>query len=116
MSQDVDLCIAFYKAVKRRSFCLICHDTDNIEFHHISPADKLSEVTKVAKLGNLDLLKAEFNKTLPLCSRDHKAVHAGRIKGWLFGRTIHGKPSDAREAVKFMPFLDKLEVLEHATH
>ena len=111
MDQDVDLCQAFYLAVKRQSFCLICRSPE-VQFHHVFPEHKIAEVCKVAKLGNMNLLIDEFNKVVPLCEPDHRAVHRGRIKGWLFGRTVHGAPSHANEAVKHMPFLERIEMPE----
>ena len=105
-----DLCLSFYRAVKRNSLCLICNTNENIQFHHIIPAEKLTEVYKVAAMGNMRLLRDEFNKTVPLCDADHKAVHKGRITGWLLGKTVHGGYSDHSQAIKHMPYLNRLEV------
>lgn len=95
----------FYQAVKERSFCLICNSPDH-QFHHVRPAEKIGEIARIARVGNLDLLKHEFNKCVPLCEACHRAVHKGRIAGWMDGATNYGRISNDRVARRYMPFLE----------
>lgn len=97
MAADSEVTKQFYYAVKSRSSCLIC-DNPNIQFHHIKPSEKVAEVCKVARVGDMGLLMAEFRKVVPVCDHDHRDIHAGKIKGWLFGKTIHGAPSSGQVA------------------
>jgi hypothetical protein len=77
----------------------------NIQFHHIFPAEKVSEVHKIAKSGDLKATIAELDKCLPVCDPDHRAIHKGLRRGWLSGQFDNGKPSDALLALPYMPYL-----------
>lgn len=105
MAHKIDLCVAFYKAVKDRCKCLICA-ASNPQFHHVSPSEKISEVHRIARIGNMDLLVNEFNKCVPLCEIHHRDVHSGKTAGWLDGLFDNGRKSDSIIAMRYMPFLD----------
>lgn len=95
----------FYRAVKDKSCCLICGNTKT-QMHHVSPAEKVSEIGKIAQTGNMGLLRHEFSKVVPLCDACHRAVHKGKIAGWMNGVTNYGKLSNDRVARRYMPFLE----------
>ncbi len=105
MSRPSSLTWAFYQAVKERSFCLICNTPDH-QFHHTRPAHKIAEIGKLARLGNMDLLKHEFEKVVPLCDVHHRGVHRGHIDGWMDGVNDKGKLSNDHKARRFMPWLE----------
>lgn len=111
MQTTSDLTVAFYKAAKKRCFCFICGDPV-IQLHHVRPDQKVAEVAKIARFGDMASLRAEFNKCVPLCDRDHRAVHLGKIKGWMLGQTVHGVDSHDHEARKWMPMLDVIGIDE----
>jgi hypothetical protein len=100
-----DVGVAFYKAVKQTSNCLVCHTHRDLTFHHVEPAKKLSEVHKVARNGGLFTLMAEFNKCVPLCWEHHAEVHKGMRPGWLLGLTNQDKQSHSLIAQRFMPYI-----------
>jgi hypothetical protein len=101
-----ELGLIFYKTVKHHSHCLLCHSTYNLQFHHVEPDQKVSEVFKIASAGDLAATIRELNKCVPLCDPDHKAVHKGLIKGWLKGQFENGRQSDALHALPYMPYLN----------
>lgn len=95
----------FYLAVKDMSYCVIC-GVAHTQMHHCRPADKITEVGRIARLGNMDLLRHEINKTIPLCDAHHRAVHRGRISGYMDGAYDDGRPSRGHLAARFMPWLE----------
>lgn len=103
-----ELALQFYKHVKHNSHCLICLSSYNLNFHHVEPAQKVSEVFKVAKNGDLAATIAELQKCVPVCDPDHRAIHRGLRRGWLAGQFDNGKPSDATHALPYMPYLSWL--------
>lgn len=90
--------------MKEASYCVICGEK-NIQFHHCNPAEKVSEIGKLARLGNLPLLRAEFAKVIPLCEAHHRGTHRGHIQGYMNGTFDNGKPSSDHHALRFMPWL-----------
>ncbi len=99
------IAVAFYKAVKHNSSCLICTSKDGLAFHHVNPEQKLAEVGKIAQMGNLPQLVDELNKCVPLCWTHHREVHKGLRKGWLEGLDDKGRPSDSTIAKRYMPYV-----------
>jgi hypothetical protein len=99
-----DVGFAFYKAVKRNSFCLVCENSE-VTFHHVNPSEKLDTIGKIAQRGALIDLVAEFNKCVPLCWTHHREVHSGLRQGWLDGLTDKGKQSHHLIAQKYMPYV-----------
>lgn len=100
-----ELSILFYKTVKHNSACMICGTNNNLQFHHVEPADKISEVHKIAKNNDLATTIAEMNKCLPICDSDHRGIHKGLRRGWLKGHFDNGKPSNALFALPYLPYL-----------
>lgn len=107
---SIDLTRSFYKAVKEQSSCLICDTDRNVQFHHVNPSEKISEVGKIAMIGDMNLLVIEFNKCVALCEKHHQYVHGGLISGWLDGRFNNGRRSSGHIAEEFMPYLDYMGV------
>ena len=99
-----DVGIAFYKAIKRNSSCLVCQAPE-VTFHHVTPSEKLDNVGKIAQRGGLIDLVAEFNKCVPLCWTHHKEVHTGLRQGWLNGLTDRGLQSHHLIAQRYMPYV-----------
>lgn len=101
------IAVAFYKAVKHNSACLIegCHSKEGLSFHHVDPSLKLAEVGKIAQMGSLTQLIDELNKCVPLCWFHHKAVHKGLISGWLEGLDDKGRRSNSNTAQRYMPYV-----------
>lgn len=107
---EIDLCMAFYRAVKERSRCIVpkckCHDT---QMHHVHPRDKIAEIIKLVRLGDFSLVVAEFNKCIPLCDKHHRQVHTGARTGYLVGQFDNHIPTyDDKKARKFMPYLSHI--------
>ena len=103
---SIDLTRSFYKAVKDQSTCLICDTDKSVQFHHVDPSNKTSEVGKIAMLGDMQLLVIEFNKCVSLCEKHHQYVHGGLISGWLEGKFNNGRKSSGHIAKQFMPYLE----------
>jgi len=103
---SIDLTRSFYKAVKDQSTCLICDTDKSVQFHHVDPSNKTSEVGKIAMLGDMQLLVIEFNKCVSLCEKHHQYVHGGLISGWLEGKFNNGRKSSGHIAMRFMPYLE----------
>lgn len=99
-----ELATVFYKVIKHNSYCVICGSPD-IQFHHVNPAQKLSEIYRVAKMGDMRATITELQKCIPLCQIHHTAVHKGQILGYLDGKFDNGGKSTAHNAAKFMPYL-----------
>lgn len=95
----------FSKVVKHNSSCLICNSSYNLNYHHVFPDQKLSEVFKVARGGDLRATIDEINKCVVVCEPDHRAIHRGLRRGWLSGQFDNGKQSDALLALPYMPYL-----------
>lgn len=102
----VSLTHQFYRSVKSSTSCVYnqCGDTRSIEFHHVDPRTKVDTVYNISRTGTVEELIAEMKKCVPLCSEHHKAVHAGRIRGWLKGKFNNGKDSNSLEADHYLPF------------
>jgi len=100
-----ELALIFYKHIKHNSRCMVCSSNEHLNFHHVKPADKLSEIFKVTNMGDLDMTIAEMQKTIPLCEFDHRRVHTGRLNGWLDGHFDNGKPSSAHLAMQYTPYI-----------
>jgi hypothetical protein len=107
-----NLCLDFYMAVKPHMRCCICHRKDGVQLHHVRPADKISEVIKVAKCGIFTDLIDEFNKCVGVCDEHHREIHRGVRQGWLDGKYDNGKASHAMIARQFMPYLDWISLKE----
>jgi hypothetical protein len=50
-----------------------------LDAHHINPADKDIEVSKLLKLANQDRIRAELAKCICVCANCHRKIHAGEI-------------------------------------
>lgn len=87
---------------------MVCGSAEHITFHHIRPAEKVTEIFKVAVYGDLPATIAELQKTIPICEFDHKRIHKGNLKGWLDGHFDNGKPSTAEHAYQYSPYLNWL--------
>lgn len=103
-----ELALVFYKTIKHNSNCLICGSSYNIQFHHCEPEQKISEIFKIAKGGDLRATIEEMQKCVPVCDPDHRAIHRGLRRGWLKGEFDNGRPSHAIEALPYMPYLNWL--------
>jgi len=51
-----------------------------LEFHHLNPAEKDFEVSKWPRKTMCDVIKAELDKCVLLCSNCHRMVHAGVLE------------------------------------
>lgn len=103
-----ELATQFYKHTKHNSRCMVCGSVEHLNFHHIKPADKVTEILKVARWGDLPATISELNKTIPVCEHDHKRIHKGNLRGWLDGHFDNGKPSTAEYAMQYSPYLNWL--------
>jgi len=59
--------------------CEHCFTADNLEFHHVDPANKahdLSRMTTHSKAG----IRLEMNKCLVLCMECHKKIHSKSVE------------------------------------
>ena len=102
---SISLTWEFYKAVKEISYCVICKEKEH-QFHHVCPAEKISEIGKIARFGNISLLRHEFSKVIPLCDACHKSVHRGKKNGWMDGVADNGVKSSDYIARRWMPWLE----------
>jgi hypothetical protein len=103
-----DVSLAFYRAIKQSSRCMVCGSVEHLQMHHILPAHKVSEIIKIAKTGDLPATVAELQKTIPVCEFDHKRIHKGQLRGWLDGHFDNSKPSTAEYAYQYSPYLNWL--------
>jgi hypothetical protein len=103
-----DLATRFHQHVKANSKCMVCGSFEHITFHHIKPADKFSEVCKIARTGDLTATVNELNKTIPICEMDHTRIHRGRLSGWLDGQFDNGGVSTGQFAYQYSPYLNWL--------
>ena len=79
---DLDLKTDWYRALKRKSPCIVCSEDDPnvIELHHKHPEEKLDTVLRLVKsIKPFGVIKAETEKCVPVCSNCHKKVHYGSI-------------------------------------
>lgn len=103
-----ELAMVFYKHVKHNSHCMVCGSAEHVTFHHIKPADKVTEILKVARWGDMVATVSELNKTIPICEHDHQRIHKGNLRGWLDGHFDNGRPSTAEYAYQYSPYLNWL--------
>lgn len=101
-----ELAIVFFKTIKHNSSCVICH-APSPQFHHVNPSEKISEVAKVARMGDLKSTIEELNKCINLCQVHHTAVHKGVLPGFLNGFYDNGRRADDYYARPFMPLVEK---------
>lgn len=101
-----ELAMIFYKHVKHHSKCMVCGSVEHLNMHHIAPADKITEILKIARHGDMVATIAEIQKTIPVCEFDHRRIHRGQLKGWLDGYFDNGKLSTAENAYKYSPYLN----------
>jgi hypothetical protein len=99
-----ELAVVFYKTIKHNSCCVICQ-ASSPQFHHVLRSEKIAEVHKVAKMGDLQATIDEFQKCIPLCQVHHTAVHKGVIPGYLRGEYDNGRRADDSAAQQYMPYL-----------
>lgn len=72
----------FVDKQKEGKKCLRCGEADVIclDFHHIDPSKKISEVRTLARnTANNDLVLKEIAKCILLCSNCHRREHAKRL-------------------------------------
>jgi hypothetical protein len=100
-----DLATVFYKTIKHNSSCVICK-SPQIQFHHVLREEKIDEVGKIAKMGDLAATIQEVQKCLPVCQPHHTAIHKGIIPGYLRGNYDNGRRGDDSAAQQFMPYLN----------
>lgn len=101
-----ELALQFYKHTKHHSKCMVCGSAEHLNFHHIRPADKITEILKVARYGDMVATVAELQKTIPICEHDHKRIHRGQLRGWLDGHFDNGEPSTGQYAYQYSPYLN----------
>jgi hypothetical protein len=101
-----ELAYDFYQAIKNNSKCMVCGSPDHLNFHHVTPADKVTEIIKIIRMGDLPGSVAELQKTIPVCEDDHRRIHKGQLKGWLNGQFNSGQPSTAEHAKQYMPYVN----------
>lgn len=99
-----ELAVIFAKVVRHHSHCVVCK-ANGPQYHHVDPSTKLSEVSRVARTGDLSLTIKEINKCIPLCQTHHTAVHKGVIPGYLDGKYDNGMSSEATFARQYMPYM-----------
>lgn len=87
---------------------MVCGSAEHLNFHHIRPVDKITEILKVARHGDMVATVNEIQKTIPVCEFDHKRIHKGQLRGWLDGQFDNGKPSTAEYAYQYSPYLNWL--------
>ena len=102
----VDLTLAYYRAAKSATSCVVdkCGDR-NIQFHHVEPVAKKTEVSKLGRYGTIQELIKELEKCVPVCEKHHREIHYGLRKGWLCGRFDNGQiTNDTSKAERYLPF------------
>ena len=102
----VNLTYEYYRAVKSSSSCLVSRcGKREIQFHHVVPANKKTEVARIARHGTIDELVKELKKCVPICEEHHKEIHNGRRMCWLRGRFNNGQETnDTSIADRYMPY------------
>ncbi len=79
---------AFRQRLKNRldeykflSGCCNCDECEPVclDFHHVNPDDKVSEIGNVLFQKSIRLLAIEIRKCILLCSNCHRKFHAGKI-------------------------------------
>ena len=102
----IELTYQFYRAVKSSTSCVVpkCRIRD-VQFHHVIPEEKKHNIAEIARHGTIEELTAELKKCVPVCDGHHKAIHAGRLRGYLVGRFNSGEQTwDDSAARKHMPY------------
>lgn len=72
-----------YREFKENAECIICGETAPfvLEFHHVDPATKTGNVSRMVKDGySWDVVLAEIKKCVVVCGNDHRKIHAGWIE------------------------------------
>lgn len=103
-----ELAMRFHQHVKANSKCMVCGSFEHITFHHIKPVDKITEICKIARTGDLTATVLEMNKTIPICEMDHTRIHRGKLVGWLDGAYDNGTLSTGQFAYQYSPYLNWL--------
>jgi hypothetical protein len=68
----------FYKELKENSFCVLCDESDIVEFHHLR--DKEFSIYSGIKAGySISRIKEELKKTTSVCRNCHAKIHTGRL-------------------------------------
>lgn len=57
--------------------CSRCSETENLQFHHIDPSEKLFNISN-ARSFSFEAVQAELLKCVLLCLKCHKAEHAAK--------------------------------------
>lgn len=105
---DIDLTRTFYHVAKRQMKCVICRSPNDIDMHHVKPAEKVNTVYALSYSGDIASLVVEFKKCIPICRPHHKDVHMGRFTGWMDGKFDNGKLSSGYKAAKYMPYISRV--------
>lgn len=73
--------VLFLNNYKKNLHCLICKENESccLDFHHLNPEQKITEIARLMKGGSLRKLKEELLKCIPLCANCHRKLHAGLI-------------------------------------
>lgn len=79
--QELKKYILKYKSDKACSICGYNHNTNILQFHHTTPANKSNDVTKLTKQGSLSKIKLEIDKCILLCPNCHMDLH--EKTGWV---------------------------------
>lgn len=62
--------------LKGISCCFICGTKRDLTFHHVSPAEKKSDIaTMIGKAVTSSVLKKEIRKCIIICENCHKNLH-----------------------------------------
>lgn len=67
--------------LKEAAGCIVCKEKDCVclEWHHINPAEKESNITRLIENNSSSKFYEEIKKCIVVCSNCHKKIHAGRM-------------------------------------
>ena len=69
--------------IKKQSGCILCDEKEVccLDFHHVEEDDKLDDIGNLIHRGwGWNLIIAEINKCICVCSNCHRKIHSGIIK------------------------------------
>ena len=69
-----------FREAKANAECVLCGSKDDLSFHHVDPSLKKYSFQELIVWGSIEELDAELSKTVVLCTRHHRLLHAAWIR------------------------------------